>query len=91
MDNNGPSYTPLTVALQGTLQKSHLHIWTDMNVLAHKISSVIAPSRKEVRTAPGYVVAGTAYSVPEFDVQVDQKKASKEARAAALIENARDP
>ncbi|KAJ9304319.1 hypothetical protein C8Q69DRAFT_470583 [Paecilomyces variotii] len=91
LDNDGPSYTPLTVALQGTLQKSHLHIWTDMNVLAHKISSIIAPSRKEVRTAPGYVVAGTAYSVPEFDVQVDQKKASKEARAAALIENARDP
>ncbi|KAL1847306.1 hypothetical protein Plec18167_001385 [Paecilomyces lecythidis] len=91
LDNNGPSYTPLTVALQGTLQKSHLHIWTDMNVLIHKISSVIAPSRKKVRTAPGYIVAGTAYSVPEFDVQVDTKKASKEARAAALIENARDP
>lgn len=92
LDNDGPSYTPLTIALQGTLQSSHLHIWTDMNVLAHKISSVIGASRKKVRTAPGYVVAGTAYSVPEFDVKLDEKKASsKEARAAALIKNARDP
>ncbi|KAI5290914.1 hypothetical protein KEM54_000053 [Ascosphaera aggregata] len=30
-----PPYTPMTIALQGTLQLSHLHIWTDMIVLAH--------------------------------------------------------
>ncbi|KLJ05926.1 hypothetical protein EMPG_10634 [Blastomyces silverae] len=31
-----PPFTPLTMALQGTLQLSHLHIWTDMNVLMHQ-------------------------------------------------------
>ncbi|EDN04537.1 predicted protein [Histoplasma mississippiense (nom. inval.)] len=31
-----PPFTPLTIALQGTLQLSHLHIWTDMNVLMHQ-------------------------------------------------------
>ncbi|PGH01595.1 hypothetical protein GX51_05160 [Blastomyces parvus] len=31
-----PPFTPLTIALQGTLQLSHLHIWTDMNVLLHQ-------------------------------------------------------
>lgn len=30
-------FTPLSLALQGTLQRSHLHIWTDMNVLLHRI------------------------------------------------------
>lgn len=31
-----PAYTPITIALQGTLQLSHLHIWTDMNFLLHQ-------------------------------------------------------
>ncbi|KAK2797248.1 hypothetical protein FQN50_009256, partial [Emmonsiellopsis sp. PD_5] len=29
-------FTPLTIALQGTLQLSHLHMWTDMNVVLHQ-------------------------------------------------------
>ncbi|TPR09858.1 AMP-binding enzyme family protein [Aspergillus niger] len=57
------AYTPITFAIQGTLQLSHLHIWTDMNVLVHNMASTEKKKRKD----PGYVVAGTAYSVPEFD------------------------
>ncbi|RAK91060.1 hypothetical protein BO79DRAFT_243990 [Aspergillus costaricaensis CBS 115574] len=59
------AYTPITFAIQGTLQLSHLHIWTDMNVLVHNMAST--EKKKNKRTDPGYVVAGTAYSVPEFD------------------------
>ncbi|ODH26108.1 hypothetical protein ACO22_04809 [Paracoccidioides brasiliensis] len=33
-------FTPLTIALQGTLQLSHLHIWTEMNVLMHKTAQL---------------------------------------------------
>ncbi|KAK2775947.1 hypothetical protein FQN53_002935 [Emmonsiellopsis sp. PD_33] len=29
-------FTPLTIALQGTLQLSHLHMWTDMSVVLHQ-------------------------------------------------------
>lgn len=65
---SGPAYTPLTFALQGTLQTSHLHLWTDMNVLAHGIPS--SAGRKRGKKGPGYMVAGTAYSVPEFDVSL---------------------
>ncbi|PWY73744.1 hypothetical protein BO70DRAFT_381678 [Aspergillus heteromorphus CBS 117.55] len=61
LDTDGPAYTPLTFAVQGTLQRSHLHIWTDMNVLVHSIYN------QEAGEKAGYVVAGTAYSVPEFD------------------------
>lgn len=73
LDSGEPSYTPLTFALQGTLQRSHLHIWTDMNMLVHNIASGASSSTKKKKksksqkASPGYVVAGTAYSLPEFD------------------------
>ncbi|KAL1967046.1 hypothetical protein VTN77DRAFT_3570 [Rasamsonia byssochlamydoides] len=89
---SGPPYTPLTIALQGTLQLSHLHIWTDMNVIMHQISSVESPRKKskKANTTPGYVVAGTAYSVPELHSQ-DSSSKKAEDEDAALIENARNP
>ncbi|OJD16244.1 hypothetical protein AJ78_03581 [Emergomyces pasteurianus Ep9510] len=37
-----PPFTPLTIALQGTLQLSHLHIWTDINVLMHRSARLSA-------------------------------------------------
>ncbi|PYH47620.1 uncharacterized protein BP01DRAFT_390140 [Aspergillus saccharolyticus JOP 1030-1] len=101
IDTDGPSYTPLTFALQGTLQRSHLHIWTDMNLLAHNIAAggVAAQKKqkKKAAAAAGYVVAGTAYSVPEFDVivqkQMRKKHTSDEEQAAqaAVAEAAKDP
>ncbi|KAK1139004.1 hypothetical protein N8T08_001583 [Aspergillus melleus] len=105
---DGPAYTPITFALQGTLQRSHLHIWTDMNVLMHNIASTSKePTKKKskkkaAQQIPGYVVAGTAYSVPEFDVALMKGETEKEtfdndeegqteAEAAAVAENAREP
>lgn len=85
----GPSYTPITFALQGTLQTSHLHLWTDMNVLAHRVGG----SNGKRRAQKGYVVAGTAYSVPEFDASVLKKTAgkSKEEKDRAVVDAAREP
>lgn len=106
LDNGEPAYTPLTFALQGTLQRSHLHIWTDMNVLVHNIPSRPKSSaskkskQKSQKAAPGYVVAGTAYSIPEFDAAgslENQKKSSSSSSekeketALAISEAARDP
>ncbi|KAA8650502.1 uncharacterized protein ATNIH1004_003189 [Aspergillus tanneri] len=96
---DGPSYTPITFALQGTLQRSHLHIWTDMNVVMHNIASTgkFNNPKKKTPQSPGYVVAGTAYSVPEFDVALlkGEKKPLNsdeiEAAAAAVVEAAREP
>lgn len=96
-----PSYTPLTFALQGTLQRSHLHIWKDMNVLVHNIASkpeMEKNKRKYKQGSPGYVVAGTAYSLPEFDTArllKDQKSSSTrvkaEKAAVAVSGAAREP
>ena len=47
-------YTPLIIALSGTLQLSHLHVGNNLNLLVHA-------SPKHV--APGTVDAATAYSV----------------------------
>ncbi|KAL6238673.1 hypothetical protein BDW75DRAFT_237118 [Aspergillus navahoensis] len=104
LDDNGPPYTPITFALQGTLQKSHLHIWTDMNVLAHNIpqvpSSAKAKATKKGEKEKGYMVAGTAYSVPEFEYTLlhgkgkrrdDGKKSDEEKEASAVAEAAREP
>ena len=47
-------YTPMIVALAGSLQLSHIHIATDLNVLVHA-----APRAR----SPGTLAAATAYSV----------------------------
>lgn len=97
-----PAYTPLTFALQGTLQRSHLHMWTDMNVLVHNMasesSSKKSKSKKKQKVSPGYVVAGTAYSLPEFDNTSLQKSTSssstrekKEKAVVAMSDAAREP
>lgn len=58
-------FTPMTFAVQGTLQYSHLHMWTDMNVLFHRSTSIQSkgakPSKYHIN---GQVVAGSAYSFP---------------------------
>ncbi|KAL2872504.1 uncharacterized protein BJX67DRAFT_339675 [Aspergillus lucknowensis] len=93
LNNDGPPYTPVTFALQGTLQKSHLHIWTDMNVLAHNIPQLSA-SGKPRKNKQGYVVAGTAYSVPEFHFSLlkgKDGKSSEDREASAVSEAAREP
>lgn len=90
----GLPYTPLTIALQGTLQRSHLHIWTDMNVLMHQLSAVESPRKKSAAkysSTPGYVVAGAAYSLPELHSKDTDKTLSAEQEDAAIIENARNP
>jgi hypothetical protein len=90
----GLPYTPLTIALQGTLQRSHLHIWTDMNVLMHQLSTVESPRKKSAAkysSTPGYVVAGAAYSLPELHSKDADKTLSAEEEDAAIIENARNP
>lgn len=47
-------YTPMIVALTGTLQQSHIHVSTSMNVLVHAVPKSIAP---------GTIAAATAYSI----------------------------
>ncbi|KAL4927684.1 uncharacterized protein BDV17DRAFT_292425 [Aspergillus undulatus] len=99
LDDDGPPYTPITFAVQGTLQKSHLHIWTDMNVLAHNIPQVaVKGSSKKPKKGQGYIVAGTAYSVPEFEYSLlhemgsaKGEKASPEKEESAVAEAAREP
>ncbi|KAL5343877.1 hypothetical protein BJX70DRAFT_2107 [Aspergillus crustosus] len=98
LEDDGPPYTPITFALQGTLQKSHLHIWTDMNVLAHNIPQLSA-SGKRKKNKQGYIVAGTAYSVPEFEFSLlrgkggddAKKEPSAEKEASAVSEAAKEP
>ncbi|KAF2484953.1 hypothetical protein BDY17DRAFT_315569 [Neohortaea acidophila] len=47
-------YTPMVVALSGTIQLSHIHISSNLNVLLH------AMPRSD---APGTIAAATAYSI----------------------------
>lgn len=47
-------YTPLIIALAGTLQLSHLHVSTHLNVLVHAVPKSIEP---------GTIAAATAYSI----------------------------
>lgn len=48
---------------------SHLHLWSDMNVLVHR-RSLSSPGKKK---APGKVIAGTAYSIPETELKSKSK------------------
>ncbi|KAM3419597.1 hypothetical protein BST61_g2936 [Cercospora zeina] len=47
-------YTPMIIALAGTLQLSHLHVATHLNVLVHAAPKSVAP---------GTIAAATAYSI----------------------------
>ncbi|KIX02357.1 uncharacterized protein Z518_08298 [Rhinocladiella mackenziei CBS 650.93] len=53
-------WTPFTIALQGTLQLSHLHLYTNINVLFH-MSPDPSPSKT---SAQSHLIASTAYSLP---------------------------
>jgi hypothetical protein len=107
--SQGPSYTPLTIALQGTLQLSHIHLWTDVNVIMHRVGADDIPDlltsikeKSKKGKSSGYVVAGTAYSLPELGGPLHQDtnnkegkgKHAKEARekhAALVLKDARNP
>jgi hypothetical protein len=95
LKENGPPFTPLTIALQGTLQLSHLHIWTDMNMLMHNMASDAAAQELKPKNAqpgqPGYAVAGTAYSTPEFEAAVKGLALDDDEEAVALAQAAREP
>ncbi|KAJ5502352.1 hypothetical protein N7463_005226 [Penicillium fimorum] len=94
--DNGPPFTPLTIALQGTLQLSHLHIWTDMNVVMHNMASDAA-AEQNIKTRagqsgqPGFVVGGIAYSTPEFDNTGKNVKLDEDEESVALAQAAREP
>ncbi|OQE31866.1 hypothetical protein PENSTE_c001G08979 [Penicillium steckii] len=94
LNDNGPPFTPVTVALQGTLQRSHLHIWTDMNMLMHNMASDAAAqdsTDNKQSGQPGYAVAGTAYSTPEFETAMQNVKLDEDDKAIALAQAAREP
>jgi len=66
-------WTPLTIALQGTLQLSHLHLHTNINVLFHTFTDTqdSADLSKKERLAimnhevPSHLIASAAYSLPD--------------------------
>ncbi|KAI2699567.1 hypothetical protein CBS147332_8159 [Penicillium roqueforti] len=94
--DNGPPFTPLTIALQGTLQLSHLHIWTDMNVVMHNMASDAAAEQNTKTRGgqsgqPGFVVGGVAYSTPEFDNTGKNAKLDEDEEPVALAQAAREP
>ncbi|KAJ5915217.1 hypothetical protein N7454_011112 [Penicillium verhagenii] len=101
LSDNGPPFTPITIALQGTLQLSHLHIWSDMNMLMHDIASdpaaqpQLSPAKGNQRGSqsgqPGYVIAGTAYSTPEFEVKVKNVVLDEDEEPVAVAQGAREP
>lgn len=53
-------WTPFTIALQGTLQLSHLHLHTNINVLFHMSSESEPPKA----VSQSHLIASAAYSVP---------------------------
>lgn len=62
-------WTPFTIALQGTLQLSHLHLHTNINVLFH-MSQDPGSSRASSLQSPSYLIASTAYSLPNSSSEV---------------------
>ena len=65
-------WTPLTIALQGTLQLSHLHIHTSINVLLHS-------------SPESHLIAATAYSLPNITKQTPYPEGSKIIRGEPVI------
>lgn len=79
---DGNQWTPLTIALQGTLQLSHLHLHTGINVLFHTNPSS-SPSSNSFD--PPHLIASTAYSLPNTTSPTSPLEGSKIFRAEPLI------
>lgn len=63
-----------------------------MNMLMHNIASDAAAQTKKTRTGqPGYAVAGTAYSTPEFETAVKNQALDEEEKPIAVAQAAREP
>ena len=59
------TWTPFTIAVQGTLQTSHLHLHTNINVLFHtSIEDSSVKKSKKAAAQQSHLIASTAYSVP---------------------------
>lgn len=71
------TWTPFTVALQGTLQLSHLHLHTSINVLFHTSNNSAEPS---------HLIASTAYSLPNSS-ETASREGTKILRFEPLVLN----
>lgn len=71
-------WTPLTIALQGTLQLSHIHLHTSINALFHTNVDEGASS------SYSHIVASTAYSLPNLTDPSLSSEGSKVLRTEPL-------
>lgn len=67
-------WTPLTIALQGALQQSHLHLHTDINVLLHTDTDDATDAAQDGLSydKPSHLIASTAYSLPNLTDSVSK-------------------
>lgn len=63
-------WTPFTIALQGTLQRSHLHLHTNINALFHTEDDTAESNKKKSKSATSHLIASTAYSLPDPSLDV---------------------
>lgn len=80
-------WTPLTIALQGTLQLSHIHLHTNINVLFHTSTGVEEQdpstlSKKQRQAVLDYatsshLIASTAYSLPDPNIVPEGTKLTR--------------
>ncbi|KIW81079.1 hypothetical protein Z517_04102 [Fonsecaea pedrosoi CBS 271.37] len=65
-------WTPFTIALQGVLQLSHLHLHTNINALFHMSQD---PDSPRASSHQSYLIASTAYSLPNTSSSVPSEGA----------------
>ena len=75
------TWTPFTIAVQGTLQTSHLHLHTNINVLFHTSLEV---EKKAADQQPSHLIASSAYSVPNPSLS-SPKEGTKITRYEPLV------
>ena len=76
-DKTGKSerWTPFTIALQGTLQLSHMHLHTNINVLFHT----------DIEDEAAHLIGSTAYSLPNTTDLAAPKEGTKIIRNEPLV------
>ncbi|USP73505.1 ribosomal protein s21 protein [Curvularia clavata] len=68
LGSQSTSYTPLVVALAGTLQLSHLHVGNHLNLLVHAAPKSVSPGTIDAATAYSLAVGVCGAVVSEYDV-----------------------
>ncbi|KAK7521378.1 uncharacterized protein IWZ02DRAFT_286980 [Phyllosticta citriasiana] len=88
LGSQSTAYTPLVIALTGTLQLSHLHVASTLNVLLHTSSSSSSSKKKKKKKTSKKAPASSILAATAYSASADDTSASDSTHSRIVIGDA---